>query len=87
MSRVAFNIGLAYMRWRRKDEAMIWFERSMTLSGGTFEKAQRYVGGPITTEDIGELIEEESIEQMPTAVVEAADDLFEEETFGSARKP
>ena len=42
-ARVAFNLGLGYLRWGKPKEALDWFLKSDKLGAGTFEKSRRYV--------------------------------------------
>lgn len=42
-SRVAFNVGLAYLRWGKDREALDWFEESAKRGRGKFSKAELYV--------------------------------------------
>jgi two-component system chemotaxis response regulator CheY len=42
-SRVAFNVGLAYLRWGKDREALDWFEESSKRGRGKFIKAHSYV--------------------------------------------
>lgn len=42
-TRIAFNLGLGYLRWERPDDAAIWFKKSLDFSGGTFGKARDYL--------------------------------------------
>jgi DNA-binding response OmpR family regulator len=43
-ARIAFNLGLGYLRWKRLDDATLWFKKSLDFSGGTFDKARDYLG-------------------------------------------
>jgi CheY-like chemotaxis protein len=42
-SRIAFNVGLAYMRWGKDREALDWFRESSKRGRGKFTKADSYV--------------------------------------------
>jgi tetratricopeptide (TPR) repeat protein len=42
-ARIAFNLGLGYLRWERPDDATMWFKKSLDFSGGTFDKARDYL--------------------------------------------
>ena len=42
-ARLAFNMGLGFLRWKKKDEALKWFEKSAKLGGDEFSKASGYV--------------------------------------------
>ncbi len=39
--RVAFNLGLAYIRWQKTEEAAAWLQRSLNYSRGEFHKASK----------------------------------------------
>lgn len=39
-AKLAFNLGLGYLRWNKPDEAKVWFDKSFTLSKGRYEKAR-----------------------------------------------
>lgn len=41
-SKLAFNLGLGYYRWKGKAKALKWFNESLKLSDGGYEKAKRY---------------------------------------------
>ena len=41
--RVAFNLGLGYLRAQRNEEALSWFKKSDQLCGGTFQKPRDYI--------------------------------------------
>jgi DNA-binding response OmpR family regulator len=41
--KIAYNLGLGYLRWKKPQDAMSWFREAIKLSGGTHEKAQGYV--------------------------------------------
>jgi CheY-like chemotaxis protein len=38
-ARVAYNLGLGFVRWKKPTDAHKWFLKSVELSGGKFEKA------------------------------------------------
>jgi CheY-like chemotaxis protein len=38
-ARVAYNLGLGFIRWKKPHDAHFWLKRSVELSGGTFAKA------------------------------------------------
>ena len=38
-ARLAFNLGLGYMRWKKPEKATEWLEKSATLGGSEFSKA------------------------------------------------
>src|SRR5690606_11070978 len=42
-ARLAFNMGLGYMRWGKPDKALPWFERSATLGHERFTKSRVFV--------------------------------------------
>jgi tetratricopeptide (TPR) repeat protein len=42
MAQVSFNVGLAFLRWRKPQDALPWFERAVALSGGRLRKAEKY---------------------------------------------
>ena len=42
-ARVAFNVGLAYLRWGKTRESYDWFVESAKRGKGKFTKAERYV--------------------------------------------
>ncbi len=41
-AKLAFNLGLGYLRWQKQDDAKQWFEKSFTMSNGQFSKALHY---------------------------------------------
>lgn len=41
-ARVAFNLGLGYLRWGKPDEALPWFQRSERLADDHFAKSAAY---------------------------------------------
>lgn len=43
VGRVAFNLGLGYLRWGRPHEALPWFQKSEALVPGGFGKSSTYV--------------------------------------------
>lgn len=42
-SRLAFNLGLGFLRWKRPAEALKWFDTSARLGGDQFNKGSQYV--------------------------------------------
>ena len=42
-ARVAFNLGLGYLRWGRPEEALPWFQKSTALLPEGFGRSSRYV--------------------------------------------
>jgi len=42
MARVAFNVGLAFLRWQKLAKSLTWFDQASEWSGGTFAKAVRF---------------------------------------------
>ncbi len=43
IARLSFNVGLAYLRWNKPDDARKWFEKSLAESEGKFQKAKNYL--------------------------------------------
>jgi CheY-like chemotaxis protein len=41
--KLAFNMGLAFLRWEKPADAVIWFKRSAELSQNQFQKAMRNI--------------------------------------------
>ena len=41
-SRLAFNVGLGYLRWRKPSDALVWFKKSVVLDSEN-EKAGTYI--------------------------------------------
>lgn len=42
-AKIAFNLGLGYLKWGKADSALSWFRKSQSLGLGDFEKSQSYV--------------------------------------------
>lgn len=42
-ARISFNLGLCYLRWEKKDEALKWFKISLEFGGKNFDKASKYL--------------------------------------------
>ena len=53
-ARIAFNLGLCFMRWKKYSEALPWFHKSSQFGKGQFEKSDYYIRlienklGPLT---------------------------------------
>lgn len=43
IAKVAFNLGLCYMRWGKRSEALPWFEKSNHYAGNLLKKSGNYV--------------------------------------------
>lgn len=43
IAKVSFNLGLGYLRWRKQAEALQWFEKSLSTSGGQLGRSGNYV--------------------------------------------
>ena len=42
-AKLAFNCGLGFLRWGKREPALLWFKESVNLSEGQFERAATYV--------------------------------------------
>lgn len=69
-SRLAFNLGLGFLRWQRKEEALKWFKTSATLGGAAFQKAGQYVE-KLTSGQTPTSIDLDEVEATPTIAVPA----------------
>jgi len=90
-ARVAFNLGLGYLRWGKPQEALEWFQKSKNLGAETFAKSQQYViklkaalaeakkgtDVAVVARDLAKNAGEEFVEESLSAPVEA-------ETTGSS---
>ena len=61
-ARLAFNLGLGYMRWGKPDKALPWFERSADLGEGKFTRSRNFLR-QLRLDGVGQpdLLEEESL--------------------------
>ncbi len=41
-AKLAFNLGLGFLRWKKPDQALGWFSKSIELSDGKFDKAKNH---------------------------------------------
>ena len=60
-AKLLFNIGLCYKRAGRDDQAAMAFQRAVGVSGGSFEKATKYLVSPDEDDDDLEEFEDEVI--------------------------
>lgn len=88
MARVAFNIGLGYLRWQKPGEAIQWFENAQEWSEGRFAKAGKYAaklraGGFEKVEAVGATVIAGELLELD-ADVPLDESIFEEESIAPA---
>jgi len=75
MARLMFNVALGYLRWGKREDAMIWFKQSATMGGKRFAKSAKYLErimkrqeeAATAEQEIEKLgIEEEPLDSAPT---------------------
>lgn len=67
-ARLAFNLGLGYLRWGRPNEALPWFQKSESIAPSGFGKSASYVRQLLTNGGSAESAEEAG-RGVPSAVV------------------
>lgn len=66
-ARIAFNLGLGYLRWGRPNEALPWFQKSESIAPSGFGKSAAYVRQLLTNGGGAEIDENRAAEAAKIA--------------------
>lgn len=66
-ARVAFNLGLGFLRWGKPNEALPWFQASERMAPAGFGKSASYVRQLLTSGGGAEIEEESFAQRQPPA--------------------